>query len=262
MNHSSPRKSEQARDTVIINELAWHEQEAQHRYSLDVFLYDPPMFDSVVCSGLAFLDIKPHEPVLDMGCGEGKESLELAARGSWVISTDLSYVQLSRARQLVRKHCPQADIHFVQANAEALPFMSEAFRIIYGKAILHHLDIDASASEVKRLLQPKGRATFAEPMAFHPLFWLARRLTPQLRTKNEQPLDLCKLHRFAAFFDKSELEEYFLVTPFVCPLRLIRGGESLFRRILASLQRADRWLFDRFPSLRRLAWYALIKVNK
>jgi len=171
------------RRDVIQAELAWHEQEAHRRYSLDELLYDPPAFDAVVGPAIDFLAATPGERVLDMGCGEGKETFALAARGLTVISTDLSHVQLARARERVRDGLPDARAHFVQANAEELPFVAGAFRVIYGKAILHHLDLDLAAAEVDRLLPPGGRATFAEPLPCHPIIVFGRRLTPRLRTK-------------------------------------------------------------------------------
>ena len=84
-----------SRKAVIQRELTWHEQEAHGRYSLDAFLYDPPALDAVVQPAIEYLQGNTGELVLDMGCGEGKETLELASRGLHVISTDLSHTQLS-----------------------------------------------------------------------------------------------------------------------------------------------------------------------
>ena len=260
MSHFNPAKD--SRKAVIASELAWHEQEANRRFSLDNFLYAPPAFDQVVQSSFAYLQMQPGELVLDMGCGEGKETLQLAQQAVLVVSTDLSYQQLCRARQLIQEFAPDAKVCFVQANAEELPFASASFRMIYGKAILHHLDIDLSAQEIKRLLSEMGRATFAEPMAHHPLFWLARQLTPKLRTRDEHPLTFRELRRFSAYFDRPEMEEHFLVTPVSYLFRVLPGGESIFRRLHAVLQRFDRRLFDVFSLLKELAWYGVVKVER
>jgi Methylase involved in ubiquinone/menaquinone biosynthesis len=257
--HNSTKDSRKA---IVTNELAWHEQEGQRRFSLDRFLYAPPAFDRVVQSSFTFLQMSPGEIVLDMGCGEGKETLQLARQGLSVISTDLSHLQLGRARQLLQESAPHARVWFVQANAEELPFASNSFRIIYGKAILHHLDLDLSAQEVKRLLRQNGRATFAEPMAHHPIFWVARRLTPQLHTRDEQPLSFTELRHFGAYFGQSEIEEYFLFAPLGYLFRMLPEAEPIFRRLHTVLQRMDRWLFDKFPLLKELAWYSLVKVEK
>jgi len=251
-----------SRKEIIAKELAWHEQESRRRFSLDLLLYAPPAFDQVVQSGFAYLHMEPGEIVLDMGCGEGKQTLELARQGMAVVSMDLSHLQLCRARERLQAAAPDVLVSFIQANSEELPFAPHSFRIIYGKAILHHLDIDLSAKEVARVLKPAGRATFAEPMAHHPLFWLGRRLTPKLHTRDEHPLTFNDLCHFGTFFQQPEIEAHFLMTPLSYVFRLFPKGESAFRRFHMFLQRADRWLFGKFYFLRHLAWYGAIKVHK
>jgi SAM-dependent methyltransferase len=250
------------RQAVIQRELEWHEREADRRISLDKLLYDPPAFDAVVHSGLAFLQPQAGERVLEMGCGEGKEILTLAELGLTVIGVDLSYVQLMRARQLLNDQQPVGQVCLVQANVEQLPFAADTFRILYGKAILHHLDLDLAAAETWRVLRSEGRATFAEPLAHHPLFWLGRRLTPRLHTRDERPFPLSAFQRFAVPFSHHHIEAVFLFAPLAYLIRRIRGGEAIFRRIHAILQRLDNRLFTRVPALRRLAWYGLVKVVK
>ena len=250
------------RKTIIQSELAWHEHEAQGRYSLDAFLYEPPAFDAVVQSATGFLQGDTGELVLDMGCGEGKETLVLASQGYHVISIDLSYTQLSRARELIRRNIPDGRVYFVQANAEELPFAGGGFRIVYGKAILHHLDLDISSSEINRLLKPDGRATFAEPLAQHPLFWLARRLTPKLRTKDERPVMLNELERFSNRFRLQELEVHFLFAPCAYLFRMIPKGERAFRKVHSFLSKLDTSLFRRFHAVRKFAWYGVVRVQK
>ena len=249
------------RREVIQAELAWHEREAHRRYSLDELLYDPPAFDAVVGPAIDFLAAAPGERVLDMGCGEGKETYELAARGLTVISTDLSHVQLDRARQKVRDELPGARAYFVQANAEELPFAAGAFGVIYGKAILHHLDLDLAAAEVDRLLPAGGRGAFAEPLARHPLIRLGRRLTPRLRTKDERPFGLEEMDRFAGRFAQRETDVHFLFAPLAYLLRVLPGGEAAFRWAHGRLARLDGRLFE-LLGVRDWAWYGVVRLRK
>lgn len=247
---------------VTRRELAWHEQEAEKRYPLDRFLYTPPAFEAVVESGLAFLDGRPGERVLELACGEGKETLEMARRGWPVVAVDLSFVQMSRARQRIVEADPGLPVYFVQASAEELPFAGGVFPRIYGKAILHHLDLDVAGREIRRVLGLDGRATFAEPMAHHPLFWLGRKVTPGLRTRDEQAISYRSLKTFAAGFDHWEIEEAYLVSPAAYLFRLLPGGEGLFRRLYNALQRLDAWLLESIPALKPVAWYGAVKVWK
>jgi len=43
--------------------------------------------------------------------------------------------------------------------------------------------------------------------------------------------------------------------------RILPGGEPVFRRVHAWLQRVDQRLLARFPACRRLAWYGLSKLR-
>jgi ubiquinone/menaquinone biosynthesis C-methylase UbiE len=248
------------RKQVIQRELLWHEQESHRRHRLDSLLYDPPAFDDVVQQSIDFLQGDSGELVLDMGCGEGKEALELASRNLCVVGTDLSYTQLKRARELIKQELPQAKLCLIQANAEQLPFANSSFRMIYGKAILHHLDLDASSKETQRLLSSNGRATFAEPMARHFIIWLGRRLTPKLRTDDERPMKLSDLEHFGHTFEEPKLQTYYLLAPLAYTFRLIPGFEKMFATIFSLLSTLDQVLLTHFTFLRRFAWYGSIMV--
>lgn len=263
MSLAFPDQDSRDRRQVIARELHWHEQESYRRDGLDEFLYAPPAFDPVVEAGIDFLQVRKGDLILDMGAGTGKETMELARRGLHVISADLSYKQLSIAgRRMSEHHGLAGAAHCVQTNAEQLPFAPGAFRYIYGKAILHHLDIDGSAREINRLLEAGGRATFAEPLARHPMIALARRLTPRLRTPDESPFTLEQIYRFAACFAEGRVEIFFLTAPLAYFLRLLPGGENLFRPAHRSLMAVDRWLLRAFPGLKQFAWYALVEVTR
>jgi ubiquinone/menaquinone biosynthesis C-methylase UbiE len=249
------------RREVIQRELAWHEQESHRRYRLDALLYDSPAFDDIVRHSIDFLQGEPGELVLDMGCGEGKETLQLAMRGFHVVGTDLSLTQMARARELIHQELPQAKVTFIQANAEQLPFAGNSFRRIYGKAILHHLDLDGSSIETRRLLSSKGRAAFAEPMSRHFIIWLGRRMTPKFRTEDERPMEFDDLERFGEHFDQWQTQTYYLLAPLSYAVRLLPGGEGLFAAIHSRLAGLDQKLLTHFHSLRRFAWYGAVRVK-
>lgn len=251
------------RREVIARELAWHEEEAEKRYGLDSFLYAPPAFDRVVARMLAFLEEDTAVPAaLDLACGEGKETLAMAQRGWTVFSLDLSYAQLARVRKLVQKTDPTLPVHFIQANAEQLPFARNSFPVVYGKAIIHHLDLELSAAQVNRVLQARGRAAVAEPLAHHPLFWLGRRLTPKLRTADERPLTYAAFQAFRRKFAHGTMTEDFLLAPLAYLFRLLPGGEALFPSVHAALARLDRRLLRHLPFLKPLAWYGTLFLQK
>lgn len=61
--------------------------------------------------------------ILDVGCGTGRHSIELAKRGYSVTGVDLSDSQLNRARQKAMEQGVHVD--FRKADARSLPFIEE-----------------------------------------------------------------------------------------------------------------------------------------
>lgn len=253
-------ENRQQRQEIIQKELEWHDKEAHLRLPLDHFLYAPPAFDELSNFCVDFLQAEPGELVLDMGCGEGKHTIDLARRGLVVISIDLSHTQLLLARQMMEELLPDANIFFVQANAEELPFAENSFRIIFGKAIIHHLEEELAIAEVKRLLKPEGRATFSEPLAHHPLIWLGRRLTPKLRTEDEHPLKIQEMAHFGQAFGTVEVDAFFLFTPLAYLVRAMPKGEKVFQKLHRFLSRVDEKFFRAVRGLKRFAWYGVVNV--
>lgn len=241
----------------LQRELEWQEHASARRRALNRILYDPPAFDGVTQVAFAFLDPQPGERVLDLGSGEGKETAQLARLGADVVSVDLSYAYLLQARARLANQT-NARFDFVQADAAHLPFAAGVFRLIYGKAILHHLDLNMAQREVHRLLSPGGRAAFAEPLVHAPLFWLARRVTPHWRSRDERPLTFDATIQFADAFARRAWQYKFLTAPLAYPMRIV--SERLFRFVHARLERLDDWLMAHVPPLKRLAWYGIILV--
>ena len=61
--------------------------------------------------------------ILDIGCGTGRHSIELAKRGYSVTGVDLSEAQLRKAREKAEKE--KVDVRFIKADARELSFHNE-----------------------------------------------------------------------------------------------------------------------------------------
>ncbi|WP_114392097.1 class I SAM-dependent methyltransferase [Oleisolibacter albus] len=102
---------------------------------------------------LDWLDVQAGERILDLGCGDGTLTAELAARGAQVlgVDADASMVEATRARGLEAR----------QASGEALPLelsYNGGFDAVFSNAALHWMpDADLVAAGVYRTLRPGGR---------------------------------------------------------------------------------------------------------
>lgn len=101
------------------------------------------------------LDGTYHPKLLDVGCGVGVDSIQLARRGFDVVAIDLSENALAVAREFAASRGMHID--FRLGNAERLQFSAKSFDVVYAFGVLHHTpDIEQAVAEVHRVLKPDG----------------------------------------------------------------------------------------------------------
>ena len=125
--------------------------------------------------------------VLEYGCGYWGSWYGLVGKASSITGIDVSSVAIQQARKDAQR-LKVEDFRFLQMEAEDMQFADSTFDMIFGRGILHHLDLERSFRELSRTLKPDGFAIFWEPLGHNPLINLHRRLTPQRRTEDEHPL--------------------------------------------------------------------------
>ena len=107
---------------------------------------------------LEWLDPRPGEYVLDLGCGDGQLTRRIAESGAHVLGVDASPEMVAVARE--------RGIEAERAKAEELPFRNATFDAVFSNAVLHWVrDQDAMMQHVYRVLKPGGR--FVAEMGGH-----------------------------------------------------------------------------------------------
>lgn len=107
---------------------------------------------------ISLIDLHPYDVVLDVGCGDGRITASIAdqaPRGS-VVGVDLSADMVAHASRQHGK-TSHGNLRFQQADAAALPFVSE-FSVVFSNATLHWVpDQRAAVQGIARALRPGGR---------------------------------------------------------------------------------------------------------
>lgn len=98
-------------------------------------------------------------------------------------------------------------------DAQKLEFPDDSFDVVFGSAILHHLDMELALPEIARVLKPGGMMFFHEPMDLNPVARLVRMLTPKSRTEDERPFRLRDLALIDSHFDVEMTFTEFLTVP-------------------------------------------------
>ncbi|MDQ0286560.1 SAM-dependent methyltransferase [Desulfofundulus luciae] len=105
---------------------------------------------------LAYLEPRPGMSVLDVGCGTGNYSLELARRGLKVTGLDISPGMLAKAR--AKAQAEGLPVEFVQGDAVQLPFPDDSFDGVISVSAMEFVpDLGAALQEAYRVLKPRGR---------------------------------------------------------------------------------------------------------
>jgi len=111
--------------------------------------------------------------ILDIGCGTGRHSIELARRGYTVVGVDFSESQLERAKEKASRQKLQID--FQKYDARYLPFAHEfGLVIMICEGAFPLMETDEMNFQILKnvadALLPKGKLIFTTLNALFPLF--------------------------------------------------------------------------------------------
>lgn len=138
-------------------------------HSLSDFTGRPPVFE--LCGPVE------GERVLDLGCGEGYCTREMAGRGAReVVGIDLSAGMIELARKQEAEL--SQGIRYERGDVVSLDLPDEAFDLVLGVFVFSYLHVEQMAKafrEVRRVLAPGGRFVFAVP---HPSLPFVREQVP------------------------------------------------------------------------------------
>ena len=101
--------------------------------------------------------------VLELGCGTGYFTRELARSGANIVAVDVSPELL----EIARADCC-ANVCYEIQNACAMSYPDAVFDSVVGSSVLHHLEIKEALREIYRVLKVGGTIYFTEPNMLNP----------------------------------------------------------------------------------------------
>lgn len=126
--------------------------------------------------GRAVMDraaVRPGQRILDVGCGCGQTTLELAERvgpKGRVVGVDVSAVMLEHARERAAR-AGAGNVHFLEADAQTHSFEPGGFDLVYSRfGLMFFEDPKAAFVNLGRTLRRDGRLAFVcwQPLARNP----------------------------------------------------------------------------------------------
>jgi len=128
------------------------------RWDPEAYARDGAFVHELAGGVLEWLEARPGEHILDLGCGDGQLTARLAAAGPEVRGVDASPAMVAAARA--------RGIFADEASAEKIPCTDASFDAVFSNAALHWVrGQDEMLSEVHRVLKPGGR--FVAEMGGH-----------------------------------------------------------------------------------------------
>lgn len=197
----------------------------------------------------------PERDVLEYGCSNGMSSIGLAHSAKWITGIDISDVAVQQATNTAA-HRGINNVTFQVDNAEDMNLPSAGFDVVFGSGILHHLVLEKSLSEIRRVLRPGGKAFFFEPLGHNPVINLYRNRTPAARTVDEHPLLKSDFEIVRKYFSKCDLEFFGLAALASIPFRRSPLGSA----VRATGAQIDNILL-KIPGARWQAWIVVMALE-
>jgi ubiquinone/menaquinone biosynthesis C-methylase UbiE len=192
--------------------------------------------------------------VLEFGCGSGENTVLLARRGAKVCALDISEALIRVAKKRLEVNGINKGVKLCVASAYQIPLPDESIDVVFGIAILHHLELERAAREVRRVLRKGGKAIFKEPIRNSKLLGWVRGLIPYRApdvSPFERPLTDAEMKNFAEGYS------HYHSKAFMLPSMRLANILPVMRNHTESLHRIDGAILNKFPSL---AYYGTVRV--
>lgn len=205
----------------------------------------------------------------EFGCGYGLYSAYFALKGAEAFGFDISESNIRVARRTASVNRVESRMRLEVMQGECTSYPNDYFDLVFGCAVLHHLDLRLAAEEICRILRPGGVGIFLDPLGESKLLEWARncplRSSTHRHSADERSLRYVDLETLRAVFPDMSYREMALLTVVKAVFRKVQAGMIAIpraERALKLLSSLDDWLLKRVPAVRPFASYLVICLSK
>jgi ubiquinone/menaquinone biosynthesis C-methylase UbiE len=209
-------KSTYDSEKAFFNMTASSSEGSQYQ-KIDFDRYANPLNPNLFPKEMMFhlIGSKKGLKILEIGCGEGIASVQLAYCGHRVVGIDISEKSLEIAKARAKHY--GLDVEFVLSNFVADDFFREAqFDVVWCDAVLHHMlfDLELVMSKIDKALKSGGLFVSREPIEYAPWLMAFRRIFPigTDTTPDERQLNKDDIQIISSFFQDLKHKQYRIMT--------------------------------------------------
>ncbi len=157
--------------------------------------------------------------VLDLGCGDGTYTRELADRGGAALVVGIDPV--SEAVEVARQKHGSDRVEFHVAGAERLPYDDRSFDIVLLRGVLHHMREPLLG--LAEALRAGRSVVVLEPNGYSPVLKVLEQVSPYHRAHKERSFAPREIERWVTLMGGRVLHRRFgNLVPVFCPAPLAR----------------------------------------
>lgn len=195
------------------------------------------------------LRLQPGMKILEIGCGLGFFSREIAQTGVQLTSIDLSEELLAGARRSI------SGVEFLRQDAEYLSFSEASFDGVVGISVLHHVHLERTLQGIYKVMKPGAGFFFTEPNMMNPQIFLERNV-PWIRKMAKNSPDETAFFRGplqrklqASGLMDVKVEPFDFLHPWTAP------------RAIEMIEKIGNWV-EQMPGLREIAGSLVLTARK
>ena len=192
-----------------------------------------------------------NKKILEIGCGTGLFTSEIANTNNQIIAIDISKDVLDIARKKVTKKNVISKIDKTYKSS----FKDKSYDFIVGSSVLHHLDEDLALQEFFRVLKDGGKIIFTEPNMLNPQIALQKNIAFIKKAVGDSPDE----RAFIKWSLGKKLKKYGFKDIEIVNFDFLHPAIPKF--ILSSMESVT-YIIEKIPVIKLISGSLIIKASK